>query len=693
QSTRINAVAAAFQHAWDGYSKYCLGHDTLHPVTNTCEDDFGGYGATAIDSLPTAIIFENQNVTIQILEFVAALDFKVVRGGSRIQVFEVTIRHFAAMISAWDLLNGPFHHMVDRFDLMQALYAQMITLGDALSCAFDSPSGVPREWVDPALCQSDKGTQNTIAGAGTMILEFARLSDITGNQKYVNLARKAEGYLLKPQPASGEPYPGLLGSFVNVDNGQIIGSQGSWGALADSFYEYLLKAYLYNSELYGLYLERWLIAADSTIRSIGSHPHGHSEWTLLPSWNGLTLQNSMESLSWFAGGNFILGGMVTNNQTLVDYGLSIADAAGAIYNSTQTGLGGEFVTWNTDCEASENDSCDFETSIRISDGRFRLRPEVLETWYYAYRATKDRKYRDWSWAAFEAINRYCRTESGFSSLTNVDAAEGGSKGDVQESFVFAEVMKDEPTSAKHDPDYKHLPGANETLVIMRTGSTELQDKLPIHLATTLLRYPDSIIFSDFEEDFENHHIVDALENVSSHLKETSPDFDLWRRLKQYGRTILRVEELSGKSIWVDHGAGKANNPGWKLDKFKFLPMVNGTLHEYPDKKWYIFVEPDTFIFWQNMLVYLSNLDWTKPYYLGGQMQIGDVLFGQGGHEFIVSRPALQNVVTHYQAHQKEYEDFTDGHWAGDCVLGKAFKDSGTPLIWTWPIMQGDDVGN
>lgn len=75
------------------------------------------------------------------------------------------------------------------------------------------------------------------------------------------------------------------------------------------------------------------------------------------------------------------------------------------------------------------------------------------------------------------------------------------------------------------------------------------------------------------------------------------------------------------------------------------------------------------------------------------MQIGDIIFGQGGNGFIVSRPALQNVVTHYEAHQKEYEDFTDGHWAGDCVLGKAFKDSGTPLTWAWPIMQGDDVGN
>lgn len=122
-------------------------------------------------------------------------------------------------------------------------------------------------------------------------------------------------------------------------------------------------------------------------------------------------------------------------------------------------------------------------------------------------------------------------------------------------------------------------------------------------------------------------------------------------------------------------------------------MVNRTLHEYPDKKWYVFVEPDTFIFWQSLLVYLSNLDSTKPYYLGGQINIGSIEFGQGGNGFIVSRPALQNVVTHYQTHQNEYEDFTVGHWAGDCVLGKAFKDSGTPLTRAWPIIQGDDIGN
>lgn len=196
-----------------------------------------------------------------------------------------------------------------------------------------------------------------------------------------------------------------------------------------------MKAYVFNSDLYGLYLERWLTAADSTIAYIGSHPCGRPDLTLLATWNGDRLDYRMESLAWFAGGNFILGGMVTRNQSILDFGLSIADAAGAVYQITATGLGGEFVTWHT----PGTDTCN-ETPIEISDGRFRMRPEVLETWYYAYRATRHPKYREWSWAAFEAISRYCRADAGFSAIHDVNAIDGGGQSDVQESFFLAEVL-------------------------------------------------------------------------------------------------------------------------------------------------------------------------------------------------------------------------------------------------------------
>ncbi|EME38345.1 glycoside hydrolase family 47 protein [Dothistroma septosporum NZE10] len=438
---RRQLVLDAYQHAWNGYSKYCFGKDTFHPVSNTCDNDFGGWGATAIDALSTAIMMEKEEVIVQILRFVATIDFAKVEGGTKIQLFEVAIRHFGGMVSAYDLLTGPYAHLATDSGLRSSLYSQMVALGDALSCGFDTPSGVPRNWVDPAECRSDEGTSNTVAGAGTLILEFARLSDITGDTKYKRLARRAESYLLNPSPSDKEIFPGILGSFISVTSGELINVKGSWGSLADSFYEYLLKAYIYDSEEFSFYLERWLIVAESTMRYIGSHPYGHPEWTLLPYWEGTSMFNAMDSLSWFAGGSFILGGMVTDNQTLIDFGLSIADAAGALYRSTLTGLGGEFTVWTTDCSADWPQKCSTNNSMRASDGSFRLRPEVLETWYYAHRATKNPMYRDWIWAAFESINEHCRTESGFSAIEDVNLPGGGKKLDQQESFVFAEVMK------------------------------------------------------------------------------------------------------------------------------------------------------------------------------------------------------------------------------------------------------------
>lgn len=40
---KADAVKEAFQHAWDGYSKYAFPHDELHPVSN-------GYGDSRLAS-------------------------------------------------------------------------------------------------------------------------------------------------------------------------------------------------------------------------------------------------------------------------------------------------------------------------------------------------------------------------------------------------------------------------------------------------------------------------------------------------------------------------------------------------------------------------------------------------------------------------------------------------------------------
>ena len=256
---------------------------------------------------------------------------------------------------------------------------------------------------------------------------------------------------------------------------------------------------------------------------------------------------------------------------------------------------------------------------------------------------------------------------------------------------------------------RHLPGAADVLVVMKTGSTELQAKLPVHLNTTTLCYPSLLILSDHEEEEEEnnngtahlssststspHKIHDALSPVSAALKQTHPDFALWRRLRtQGGLSALAAAELSGPNSGSGGADGKTENPGWRLDKWKFLPMALRALQLHPETPWFVFVETDTYLVWANLLRWVRLLDPKRPVYAGFQMQIGEQVFAHGGSGFVVSNKALRMVVEGYVRDKARWEMVTDNHWAGDCVLGRALEEVGVPLLWSWPLVQGEKPG-
>jgi mannosyl-oligosaccharide alpha-1,2-mannosidase len=66
--------------------------------------------------------------------------------------------------------------------------------------------------------------------------------------------------------------------------------------------------------------------------------------------------------------------------------------------------------------------------------------ETVESLFYFYRITGDKTYQYKAWKIFQAIDKYCRTPSGYSSLNNVDVVPPGWS-DFQESFLFAETFK------------------------------------------------------------------------------------------------------------------------------------------------------------------------------------------------------------------------------------------------------------
>ncbi|OTF79545.1 hypothetical protein BLA29_013681, partial [Euroglyphus maynei] len=71
-----------------------------------------------------------------------------------------------------------------------------------------------------------------------------------------------------------------------------------------------------------------------------------------------------------------------------------------------------------------------------------LRPEVIEGWFYLWRLTKDKKYRQWAWDAVVAIDKYCSTpeNTGYSGISDVDDIKP-KQDDVQQSFFLAETLK------------------------------------------------------------------------------------------------------------------------------------------------------------------------------------------------------------------------------------------------------------
>lgn len=238
-----------------------------------------------------------------------------------------------------------------------------------------------------------------------------------------------------------------------------------------------------------------------------------------------------------------------------------------------------------------------------------------------------------------------------------------------------------------NPPCQRLPGGEDVVFVMRTGATEIQDKLPAHLNTTFRCYKDFIIFSDYEEAFEGYPVRDVLAPMKQDLIDTNVDFALYLRLKQHGRASLRGDELSGKASFEGSKSGKKDNPGWRLDKWKFLPMMSELLKLRPDKKWYVFVESDSYPVYSNIIQWLETLDPSKPLYYGSEVQIGPDVFAHGGSVFVMSKPAIEIAARYYGDHEDDLNAWTGGHWAGDCVLGKTLRDAGVPLTWGFPMFQ------
>ncbi|KAF2091251.1 glycosyltransferase family 31 protein [Saccharata proteae CBS 121410] len=221
---------------------------------------------------------------------------------------------------------------------------------------------------------------------------------------------------------------------------------------------------------------------------------------------------------------------------------------------------------------------------------------------------------------------------------------------------------------------QNLPGAEDVLLVLKTGATEIYTKLPAHFLTTFQCAPEIFIVSDLDQHVGPYHIHDVLSGVSENIVQQSGDFELYLRQQQYKKELQDMQKLAG---------------GWNLDKWKFLPMMHEAYAKHPDKRWYVFIEADTYLSWSNLLQWLSRMDPTKPLYLGSQVVIGERVFAHGGSGFVISQPAMRQVHDIQPIYKDEWEASIPSNCCGDKILADALAYAGVPLSPAWPLIQGE----
>ncbi|MBW0510336.1 hypothetical protein O181_050051 [Austropuccinia psidii MF-1] len=409
---RSAKVVDSFKFAYSQYATHAWGRDQINPLNLTGKDTRNGWGATIVDALSTLYVMNMTDEFDHSVEFACTIDFNTSRIPESVSVFETTIRYLGGILSAYELSESRYPCLLQKAK----------ELGNKLAFAWSNPAPFPSPSLD--FTQNSKhGYEICIAEAGSLTIEFDRLSYFTGNDTYRQLANNSSmGIMTSPHV-----FPGLHGEPVRLDGSEPSSSNIGWGAGIDSFLEYAPKYWQLIGTNASTYLEYWVQSVNSSVQHL-LHESKDGRLYLYEhsGFNGSQIER-MSHLSCFAPGNWMLGARLLGDDKTFSLGLRLAETCAYSYEAMATGIGPETFFDNNG-------------KLEPIDKRFLLRPEVLESMWYAWRLTGDPIWQERGWAAFQAFEKYCRAPGGYTELENVDS-KIPTVVDNTESFLFAELFK------------------------------------------------------------------------------------------------------------------------------------------------------------------------------------------------------------------------------------------------------------
>ncbi|RFU34457.1 hypothetical protein B7463_g1835, partial [Scytalidium lignicola] len=237
--------------------------------------------------------------------------------------------------------------------------------------------------------------------------------------------------------------------------------------------------------------------------------------------------------------------------------------------------------------------------------------------------------------------------------------------------------------------YRQATIAQDIQIVVKTGGSEPQSRLRYQLATVLSKIPrqNVLIFSDLEEQVGSYHVRDVYADLSEQERANYPEFALYDALQEYKQQGKDTRELQG---------------GWDLAKYMNLAMKRriwkmqqeiGDVHT-AWKKWFVFIDTDTFVEWDNLLGLLEHLDAAKQIYIGSPVWLPGLQFAHGGSAYILSYGALKALNNPGSHDQKgplysQYGLNVTALCCGDEALARVLKSKGVNLKGYWPMFNGE----
>jgi hypothetical protein len=238
------------------------------------------------------------------------------------------------------------------------------------------------------------------------------------------------------------------------------------------------------------------------------------------------------------------------------------------------------------------------------------------------------------------------------------------------------LCHNESTAAELCSSFPHDALAN-VQVIIKTGIGE-RHRLEAFLSSYGSCISNLLIVSDTPDIVQGHQVHDILGDLPASYAKENDDWSNYEAQRQ--------------ALAAGNDVGKSHE-GWRLDRFKFLPMIEYAYANNSNAEWYVFIETDTYVFWDVLFRTLEKMESSERHYLGTAVPgAHDRWFGYGGAAIVLSQGLLRDLSLEGDKRLSvKYEWMAREDCCGDAVLAYVFHfELGVRLENMYPTFSGEE---